>query len=29
MTLLVVPVVYMQFEQWKAKHYKSAGEAQA
>ena len=29
LTLLVVPVVYMQFEQWKAKHYKSAGEAQA
>ena len=28
LTLLVVPVVYMQFEQWKAKHYKSAGEAQ-
>ena len=29
LTLLVVPVVYMEFEQWKAKHYKSTGEAQA
>ena len=29
LTLLVVPVVYMEFEAWKAKHYKPAGEAKA
>ena len=29
LTLLVVPVVYMEFEKWKEKHYKPAGEANA